>query len=261
MVALFVVLTIITFLTIDYLVQRSQLSRARATAAASASTALAAMAREIEARKELPMFAHVPIDRIPKDAFLDIGHTWVKVEPEGLVRVGADWLPGTLLGQPDKVDLTAAGSIVKRGDPILRLRRHGRSVTLRAPVDGTIEEVNVSLLDEPAAVAGDPFGSGWLYRLTPANLGSALRGMLIDDEAVNWMHREIQRLRDALNAISRRAALSGETGLATRLALATQPALAATGPTMQDGGLPVAGLAEQLDPEQWNELARTFFES
>ena len=254
MVALIVVLTIITFLTIDYLVQRAQLKAARSTVAAAANSTLTAVAREIEGRKELAMLPAIPIERIPRNVFVDLGHTWVEIEPKGLVKVGADWMPATLLGQAEKVVFAMAGSAVKRGDVIMRLRRHGRTIALRAPVDGVVEEVNGALVDNPAPITSDPFGTGWLYRIAPANLGSALRSMLIDDEAANWMHREVRRLRDALSTLSRRMALGGQSGLAAQLALAT------AGPTLQDGGLPVQGLADQLDPESWNDLAHTFFE-
>jgi glycine cleavage system H protein len=213
------------------------------------------MAREIEGRKELVMLPQIPIERIPRNVFVDLGHTWVEIEPAGLVKVGADWMPATLLGKPEKVDFAMAGTEVKRGDVIMRLRRHGRTLALRAPVDGVVEEVNGALVDNPDPITSDPFGAGWLYRIAPANLGSALRAMLIDDEAANWMHREVRRLRDALSTLSRRMALGGQSGLAAQLALAT------AGPTLQDGGLPVQGLADELDPESWNELANTFFEA
>ena len=34
-----------------------------------------------------------------------------------------------------------------------------------SPVDGTVTEVNAGLADDPAPLAADPFGKGWLVKI------------------------------------------------------------------------------------------------
>ena len=38
-----------------------------------------------------------------------------------------------------------------------------------SPVAGNISEVNAALDDAPELVNADPYGEGWLFRLTPAS--------------------------------------------------------------------------------------------
>jgi glycine cleavage system H protein len=228
MVALFVLLTIVLLLTIDYFVQRAQLRKAAVLQPAGA-------AAPQPAAIPLPM----AVDRIPKGVFLDPGHTWVQLEPSGALRVGADLFPAAVLGRVDALEVQPAGAHVRRGDPIAVLRRGGRALTLRAPVDGVIQRVNEEARKDPSRLARDPFGGGWLYWITPEAIAPALKTMLVAEEATGWIRRELNRLRDFMSS------------------LALQPAPA--GATLHDGGLPAEGLSETLDEASWDRLVDEFF--
>ena len=56
---------------------------------------------------------------------------------------------------------------------------------LYAPLGGEVIEVNKSLLDDPAILAEDPFGKGWLIKLKIAD-SAALEGLL--DRAAYLAH-------------------------------------------------------------------------
>jgi glycine cleavage system H lipoate-binding protein len=232
MVALFVVLTIIVFLTLDYVVQRAELRRARgASPAGDAAAALAPIAAS-------PACAPA----LPRGVFLDHGHTWAALEPSGTLRVGADPLPAILLGRPEAVELVAGGTEVARGEPIARLRRQGRELTLRAPADGVIAAANPGLAADPAQVARDPFGA-WLVELMPRRVGAAVRTLLVGEEAAAWLGEELARLRDTV------ASLDGNA------------AAVAAGPTLPDGGQPIEGLADLLDGDGFNQVTVAFLGS
>ena len=49
--------------------------------------------------------------------------------------------------------------------PILRLRRGGRAIELRAPVSGTVVGSNEALHDRPRLVNDEPFARGWAVRI------------------------------------------------------------------------------------------------
>lgn len=231
MVALMVVLTIITFLTIDYWVQRAERKRALAAELGRARAPAAGPAPLIELEPA--------IDRVPAHVFLDRGHTWAEIEAGGRLRLGSDrWAPA-LLGAPESVVLPAPGAQVKQGEVIATLRRQHREIQLLAPVSGVIEAVNPRLAADPTAIARDPFTHGWLVQMQPEALGPGLRSLLIGDEIVTWMRTELGRLREQLAA------------------LAPEPLREAT---MLDGGLPADGVAAQLTPEQWRLVAGSIFE-
>ena len=225
MVAILVLLTILTFLTVDYFAQRSAAHRAVPATA--------------PARRPMRVMAPADLGLVPAGVFMDLGHTWARLEPSGELRVGADRLPATLLGGVERVEALPAGSEVGRGDPVAVLHHGGRSLPVRSPVDGRVAAVNAPLEAEPGRLAADPYGQGWLCTIAPRGLGGALRRLLVAEEAQAWMRRELASLRDFL------------VGMGERGALATA--------TLPDGGLPVEGLAGRLAEGDWNELAERFF--
>jgi len=180
MVALLVLFTILTFLTVDYFVQRSR--------------------REATATEAMPHARVSPIGALtpPPDAFLAPGHAWLRLEPAGTVRIGSDRLAPALLGGISHADIRPRGARVRRGERFATLEHDGREVALRSPVDGIVSAVNADVLREPSRTAADPFGDGWLVRVEPMALGAALHGMVIAREAAAWMRNELRRLRDAL---------------------------------------------------------------
>lgn len=229
MVAFLVLFTVLTFLTIDWALERRA---QRAVAFAGGGSIPVPAPRPIDPQR---------LEGVPAGLFLGPGHVWVGVDDAGTVRVGADALPVTLLGGVDDVQLLKDGTVVRAGDPVAVLRRGERTVRLRAPIDGTVAAVNPDLTRDPARVAEDPYDGGWLYRLRPARLGSALGVLRVADDARAWMGREVARLRDVLARLSARSA----------------PQLATT---LADGGLPAAGLAASLDRGAWEEVTHAFFD-
>jgi len=224
MVALLVLLTIIIFLTVDYFAQQAAARRAVPAVAAPS-----------------PLAVRVPADlgSVPNGLFLGPGHAWVGLYPSGEVRVGADPLPLTLLGGLDAVTAISAGTEVRRGQPIARLTRGARSLELASPVDGVVVATNPDAESDPGVLAADPFGCGWIVTVRPRALGGALKGRFLAEEGAAWMRVELGRLRDFLVGLTGRAALAA--------------------PTLPDGGLPLAGVAEILDDGEWRELVARFF--
>ncbi|MBZ5638757.1 MAG: glycine cleavage system protein H [Acidobacteriia bacterium] len=231
MVALFVLLTIIALLTIDYFVQRSDLRKAGATVRPAGT----------ESAQLAPAVARSPIriDKVPAGVFVDPGHVWVQLEPTGTLRMGADSIPAALLGRPDRIDLEHEGTQLRRGDRIATLSRGTRSLTLRAPVDGIVTRVNAEAQASPARVQDDPFGQGWLLGLAPRDLAPALKRMFVAEEATVWAREQLQKLRDFMSAGSANSQLVGAT--------------------LQDGGAPVEGLADHLDDTRWKQLVDEIF--
>jgi glycine cleavage system H protein len=234
MVAILVLLTVIAFLTIDFFVQRAEARRALLTAAAGAKEKVEAAL----AGSRTPVVG--PLTRLPKGIFFDPSHQWMELEKmTGDLRLGVDAFLMNLLGKPSGIEMASVGTDVRRGDAVATLRRGGRSIVLRAPVDGRIEAVNADAAAHPARLAENPFGQNWLYRIAPNRLDvSALASRKLGEQAVDWMRGEYARLRDFFAAIP-------------------NPAFA--GVTLQDGGAFVDGCAEALDDAQWDRLSKEFF--
>ena len=235
MVAILVLLTIILFLTVEYIVQRH-----RSRALVTAPTLNPEMATGTEG--VLPSFSFVEglgQEPVPAGVFMGRNHQWYGLEPTGALKLGLDKFAVRVLGPFDEVRAVPAGTEVGPGDVVVSLRKGARSLFLRAPVAGRVE-VNPLLAEGVERIASDPFGEGWLYRLSSSNLqGSVFANAKIGQAASDWIKQEIPRLRDFVAGLNLRPALAGVTH--------------------HDGGTPVAGLADQLSDEQWNQLRQEFF--
>ncbi len=230
MVALFVILTIVVFLTIDFFVLRAESAKSRAAARETAGAPV-----EGQPVASVPP---MPIDRVPRGVFLGPGHVWLEVVPSGALRVGADMFAAALLGKPDRIEVGKTGTEVRRGEVIATLRRGRRTLALRSPVDGVITGVNAEAQGDPGRLHRDPFGQGWLLWLSPKDLASALKRMLVAEDATTWARQQLQKLRDFLGAV---------------------PNGVLAGATLHDGGVPVEGVSEHLDDERWEKLLREIF--
>lgn len=234
MAVLLVLMTLVVALTLDHVVQKLAARRARLANPSVERDAVAAA--PLPATRPLPRLDAAP----PVPTFLDASHCWIELAPSGLVAVGADALAAALLGPPERVSARPTGTFVARGEPLLTLHRGGRELTLRAPLSGLVTEHNGALHAAPAELSERPYRPNWLCRMQPQELGTALRGMVIADEAVTWLRGELARVREVLTALH-------------------QPAHARLGATAADGGLPEQALGAQLDDAQWQALVQRVF--
>ena len=174
--------------------------------------------------------------REPSRVFVAPGHMWLVPEAAGLVRVGADAMVGLLLGQPERIEWSGPGA-VKRGEPLAVLHARNRWLTLRSPLDGVVVERNTRL--DPAALAREPLGAGWLVRVNAQNLQASLSRAVSGESLREWSRRELDRLRS--------------------FALSAMPP-GAVGATAADGGPLGPDLVSILDEKAWTEAAELMFD-
>ena len=64
-----------------------------------------------------------------------------------------------------RVELPQASSSVKAGDSVATVFFSNTKRTVRAPLSGSIIEINRDLESHPELLKQDPYGAGWLFRL------------------------------------------------------------------------------------------------
>ena len=104
-------------------------------------------------------------------------HEWVLVDGD-TATVGITAYAADKLGDVVYVDLPAVGATVASGAIVGEIESTKSVGELFAPVDGTVLEANQAVVDEPGLVNSDPFGDGWLIKVT----FSALPTLLSYDE-------------------------------------------------------------------------------
>jgi glycine cleavage system H lipoate-binding protein len=186
MVALFVVLTFILFILIDFLVLKAQ-------------------------GKKHPAFSTVKVfDRgfaYPGDVYLSPGHTWLSMLKEGMVRIGVDEFIQKTLAGIKFITLLTEGSRVQKGDIIFSAVSNDKIVNFYAPVTGTIRKVNTGMQNRGI---DDPY-KNWVVSIEAENLNSELKGMKFRESATNWLAEEYARLKDFLSFHSQEMAVAGTT--------------------------------------------------
>jgi glycine cleavage system H protein len=109
------------------------------------------------------------MSNIPKDLKYTKSHEWVKPNADGSVTVGITHHAQDLMGDMVFVDLPTAGTKVTSGKECGVVESVKAASDVYAPVSGEIVEANAALSDSPETVNKDPYGSGWMFRLKPAN--------------------------------------------------------------------------------------------
>lgn len=170
--------------------------------------------------------------RLPEEVFYHQGHTWAVPEGPDLVKVGVDDFAQHLLGEPSSVALPRVGGRVEQGNAGWQLGFDSQTIDLLSPVAGEVVDINEAVVGSPALVNQDPYGEGWLMKIRAPRLQAELRNLLSGRLARAWLEQTVDSLR-------RRTA--GTAGV-----------------VLQDGGLPVAGIARNLSAENWHEIARDF---
>lgn len=160
------------------------------------------------------------------------GHTWVRVDEKGTVKVGLDDFAQKLLGQPDTLELPEIGSRLRQGDIAWRLKIGGKVIEMLSPVNGVVTAVNVKVLEDPSILNRDPYGEGWLLKVRAEGLKFDLRNLFKGEVLKGWVEATLEKLR---------------TMIGTELGL-----------MYQDGGLPVSGFIRQIAPNDWDKIVREF---
>ena len=103
-------------------------------------------------------------------------HEWIRVEGNEAF-VGITDYAQSELGEIVFVDVNTVGETVAQGDVFGSVKAVKTVSDLNMPVSGEVLEFNEALNDQPELVNNDPYGEGWMVKITvnnPAELDSLL---------------------------------------------------------------------------------------
>jgi glycine cleavage system H protein len=115
---------------------------------------------------------------IPADLLYARSHEWIRVDDDG-VMVGITHYAQDALGEVVFVELPEVGTTVDAGEELGTLESVKAVSEFLAPVAGEVVEVNERLESEPNLVNDDPYGDGWLVKMS----GSVENEELLDAAA------------------------------------------------------------------------------
>ena len=179
MTVLLVLFTLIMFLGVDALIQRSRARRAAAPARAD----------DIH-----------PYLELPDGMALAHNHTWTQKGRDGTLAIGIDEFLFRMFGGLDRLLDPAVGAEVAPTVSSISLRSGDHALTLAAPVRGTVVAVNTAMLHDPSFYRRSPYESGWLVRVKPAATDRPGLATMTGKHAMRWLKEQTNIVRDFLNA-------------------------------------------------------------
>lgn len=109
-------------------------------------------------------------------------HEWVRVEGNNAVIGITDYAQGEL-GEIVFVEVETVGETLEEGTVFGTVEAVKTVSELFMPVSGVVEEVNPALEDAPELVNNDPYGEGWMIKITLADAAQVDQLMTAEEYA------------------------------------------------------------------------------
>lgn len=111
-------------------------------------------------------------------------HEWLRLDADGTLTVGISNYAQEQLGDVVYVELPEVDRAINTGDDMAVVESVKTAGEIKAPVSGTVTEINERLANEPEIVNSDPLGEGWFFRMKvtdPAELDACMDESAYDE--------------------------------------------------------------------------------
>jgi glycine cleavage system H protein len=105
------------------------------------------------------------VPSVPEELHYTPEHEWVALSGT-VASVGITDHAQRALGDVVYVSPPTIGARVTAGEPCGEVESTKSVSDLYSPVDGEVTEVNAELEDDPGLVNSDPYGAGWLFKVS-----------------------------------------------------------------------------------------------
>ena len=105
---------------------------------------------------------------IPAELRYTKEHEWIRVEGD-VAYVGITDYAQSELGEIVFVDINTEGETVGQNEVFGSVEAVKTVSDLNMPVTGEVLEVNETINDQPELVNNDPYGDGWMIKITVAD--------------------------------------------------------------------------------------------
>ena len=95
-------------------------------------------------------------------------HEWIKLD-DNVATIGITDYAQRELGDIVYVEVETIGKSLKAGEVFGTVEAVKTVSDLFLPVDGTVTELNAALSNSPESVNSDPYGEGWMVKMTVNN--------------------------------------------------------------------------------------------
>ena len=136
--------------------------------------------------------------QVSDDYYYHAGHSWVKMEKGGRVKIGIDDFLLKILGPMEEFELPKEGAALRKNTTGLVLKRNGHKAMIQVPITGKVFSINHKVLNNPELLYDDPYKEGWLFALEPLALKRDLKELFFKEQSYQWLEEENKKLLDLL---------------------------------------------------------------
>lgn len=225
MVIIFVVLTIVVAISVEWLIR--YLAREReATVVRSDAILSPALAKA----------RYVRVPQFPEDLYYHKGHAWMKFEGDNRVKIGLDDFTQQVMGNFDEIEIPSPGTELRQGEVAWKVSNGTRKLNQLAPLGGRVVVVNERLRKDPTLANRSPYEEGWIAMIQGKALNKEMAGLM---DAFQFKAHFDQCKAKLMSSFNK------ET----------------LGMAYGDGGEIVQGAASKLDDKTWKALVTQLFHS
>ena len=128
----------------------------------------------------------------PEDLYYHKEHLWARVEGD-LVIVGLTDFTQKMAGTIKRIVTLEEDDEVSQDKPFGTMSSGKWTGKLYSPISGEIDEVNEDVEDNPKICNDDPYGEGWIIKVSPSDIDKELTKLMkIGPEFETWIKKEIQ---------------------------------------------------------------------
>lgn len=133
---------------------------------------------------------------LPDELYYHSEHAWVKIEEDGIVKVGMNDFYQRTAGDTTYVDLPFEGDEVEQGETCGKIQSAKWVGKFVAPLSGEILEVNEDLEDDSTLINTDPYGEGWIMKMKPSSFDDELGSLYHGDTMGPWVMEKIAEAQE-----------------------------------------------------------------
>lgn len=97
-------------------------------------------------------------------------HEWFRPETDGTVTMGITQFAADALTDITFVEMKPAGTALKAGGTVGEVESVKTSSEIYVPCNGTVTATNDAAHKDPSLLNSDPYGHGWLVRISGCDL-------------------------------------------------------------------------------------------
>ena len=130
---------------------------------------------------------------IPEDLYYNVeNNVWARKEDDGSVTIGMTSFAAALAGDLVAYTPKKAGKSIKKDKSSATVESGKWVGPVKSPVAGEVVDTNDQVANDPTLVNRDPYGDGWLVKLTPENWDGDIADLVTGQDALDTFEKKME---------------------------------------------------------------------